>query len=52
MRENLGDRARLEQIIRQGKVLRAKFLRNNFWPACGTTGGVLLFFVAAVVVPP
>jgi hypothetical protein len=46
------DREQIEQIIRQAKVLRAKFLQGNFWPACGTTGGVLLFFVAAVIVPP
>ncbi|HZP70808.1 MAG TPA: hypothetical protein VFB29_12760 [Pseudolabrys sp.] len=46
------DRSRLEQIIRQAKVLRAIYLRDNFWPACGTTGGVLLFFAAAIIVPP
>jgi hypothetical protein len=46
------DRAQIEKIIRQAKVLRAKYLEGNFWPACGTTGGVLLFFVAAVIVPP
>lgn len=46
------DRAQIENIIRQAKVLRANYLQGNFWPACGTTGGVLLFFVAAVIVPP
>lgn len=45
------DRAQIENIIRQAKALRAKYLQGNFWPACGTTGGVLLFFVAAVIVP-
>ena len=45
------DRAQIENIIRQAKALRAKYLQGNFWPACGTTGGVLLFFVAAVMVP-
>ena len=40
-----------ETIIRQAKALRAKYLQGNFWPACGTTGGVLLFFLAAVIVP-
>jgi hypothetical protein len=33
-------------------MLRARYLPDNFWPACGTTGGVLLFFAAAVMVPP
>ena len=51
MRDNLGDRARIEQIIGQAKVLRAAYLRDNFWPAFGTTSGVLLFFAAAVLVP-
>jgi hypothetical protein len=46
------DRAQIEKIIRQAKALRANYLQGNFWPACGTTGGVLLFFVAAVIVPP
>jgi hypothetical protein len=46
------DRAQIENIIRQAKALRANYLQGNFWPACGTTGGVLLFFVAAVIVPP
>ncbi len=45
------DRAQIENIIRQAKALRAKYLKGNFWPACGTTSGVLLFFVAAVMVP-
>jgi hypothetical protein len=46
------DRTQIETIIRQAMALRAKYLQGNFWPACGTTGGVLLFFVAAVIVPP
>ena len=37
------DRARIENIIRQAKALRAKYLEGNFWPIFGTTGGVLLF---------
>ena len=45
------DRAQIENIIQQAKALRAKYLQGNFWPACGTTSGVLLFFVAAVMVP-
>ena len=45
------DRAQIEKIIRQARELRAKYLKDNFWPACGTTGGVLLFLVAAVLVP-
>ena len=45
------DRAQIEKIIRQARELRAKYLQDNFWPACGTTGGVLLFLVAAVFVP-
>jgi len=28
-------------------ALRAEYLQGNFLPACGTTGGVLLFFLAA-----
>jgi hypothetical protein len=46
------DREQIEKIIWRAKALRAKYLQGNFWPACGTTGGVLLFFVAAVIVPP
>jgi hypothetical protein len=46
------DRWQLDRIIRQAKMLRARYLQDNFWPACGTTGGVLLFFAAAVMVPP
>ena len=45
------DRAQIENINRQAKALRAKYLQSNFWPACGTTGGVLLFFAAAIIVP-
>lgn len=45
-------RAPIEEIIQQAKALRAEYLRDNFWPACGATGGILLFFAAAVVVPP
>jgi hypothetical protein len=46
------DRAQIENIIRRGKALRAQYLQINFWPAFGATGGVLMFFMAAVMVPP
>lgn len=46
------DRAQIETIIRQAMALRAKYLQGNFWPVCGTAGGVLLFLAAAVIVPP
>jgi hypothetical protein len=49
MREQ--DKAWIENIIRQADALRAKYLQGNFWPIFGTTGGVLLFFAAAVIVP-
>ena len=52
MHDKLGDRTRIEQIIGHAKALRASFLQDNFWPALGTTGGVLLFFAAAALVPP
>ena len=42
----------IETIIRDATTLRAKYLQGNFWAVCGTIGGVLLFFVAAVIVPP
>ena len=45
------DRTQIETIIRQAKALRAKYLEGNFWPIFGTTGGVLLFLAAAVIVP-
>jgi hypothetical protein len=45
--------APIEELIRRAEDLRAVYLRdNNFWPACLLTGGVLLFVVVAVVVPP
>jgi hypothetical protein len=46
------DRTPTETIIRDATTLRAKYLQGNFWAVCGTIGGVLLFFVAAVIVPP
>jgi hypothetical protein len=46
------DRTHIEKIIRQAEALRVKYLQGHFWPVCGTTGGVLLFFAAAVIVPP
>ena len=45
------ERAQIETIIRQAKALRVKYLQDNFWPACGAAGGVLLFLAAAVIVP-
>jgi hypothetical protein len=45
------NRAQIENVIRQAEALRAKYLQGNFWPVCGTAGGVLLFLVAAFVVP-
>jgi len=45
------DRTQIETIIRHAIALRAEYLQGNFWPACGTTGGVLLFFLAAIIVP-
>jgi hypothetical protein len=44
-------RAKIERIIRQAKALHADYLQGNFWAACGAAGGVLLFFVAAIIVP-
>ena len=38
----------IETIIQETTAL----LQGNFWPICGTIGGVLLFFAAAVIVPP
>ncbi|MFY9686999.1 MAG: hypothetical protein WAJ88_14460 [Pseudolabrys sp.] len=46
------DRAQIDKIIRQTNALQAKYLQGSFWPACGLIGGVLLFFFAAVIVPP
>jgi hypothetical protein len=45
-------RAQIEEIIRVAQALRAEYLKDHFWPACGATGGILLFFAAAVIVPP
>jgi hypothetical protein len=45
------DRAQIENIIWQARARRAQYLQGTFWPVCGTTGGVLLFFIAAVIVP-
>jgi hypothetical protein len=45
------DGTKVERIIRQAKALHADYLQGNFWPACGAAGGVLLFFVAALIVP-
>jgi hypothetical protein len=45
------DRAQIEKFIRHADALRVN-LQGHFWPVCGMIGGVLLFFIAAVVVPP
>jgi hypothetical protein len=45
------NRAQIENVIRQAQALRAKYLQGNFWPVCGAASGVLLFFLAAVIVP-
>jgi hypothetical protein len=46
------DTAQIDEIIGRAKIRRTRYLQESFWPACGTTGGVLLFFAAAVVMPP
>ena len=43
-----GSHRRFEQ---KANALRAKYLEGNFWPIFGTTGGVLLFLAAVVIVP-
>ena len=45
------DRTQIEIIIRHAMALRTEYLQGNFWPACGTIGGVLLYFLAALIVP-
>ena len=47
-----GDKAEIDKIIRYADVLRVNYLQGHFWPVCGMIGGVLLFFIAAVIVPP
>lgn len=44
-------RAQMEGILRWVETLRIEYLRGNFWPVCGLTGALLLFFAAAIVVP-
>jgi hypothetical protein len=46
------DEPQAEKIIRKVKALHAEYLQGNFWPACGTAGGLLLFLAASVIVPP
>jgi hypothetical protein len=46
------DKAEIEKIIRYADGLRGNYLQGHFWPVCGMIGGVLLFFIAAVIVPP
>jgi hypothetical protein len=45
------DKAEIEKIIRYADGPRVN-LQGHFWPVCGMIGGVLLFFIAAVIVPP
>ena len=42
------NRTPIQTIVQETTAL----LQGNFWPICGTIGGVLLFFAAAVIVPP
>ena len=46
------DKAEIEKIIRYADGLRVNYLQGHFWPVCGMIGGVLLFFIVAVIVPP
>jgi hypothetical protein len=46
------DKAEIEKILRHADGLRVNYLQGHFWPVCGMIGGVLLFFIAAVIVPP
>jgi CHAD domain-containing protein len=46
------DRTQIEEIIGRAKIRRTRYLQESFWPACGTISGVLLFFAAAVILPP
>jgi len=46
------DRVQIEKIIPQADALHVNDLKGNFWQVCGLIGGVLLFFIAAVIVPP
>jgi len=45
------DRVQIGKFMRQADALRVN-LQGHFWPLCGMIGGVLLFFIAAAVVPP
>ena len=45
-------RVQIEKIIRQADALHVNYLQGHFWPVCGMIAGMLLFFIAAVVVPP
>jgi hypothetical protein len=44
-------RVQIEKFIRQADAWRVN-LQGHFWPVCGMIGGVLLFFIAAAIVPP
>jgi hypothetical protein len=46
------DGTQIEKIIRHADALRVNYLEGNFWPVCGLIGGLLLFFIAAAIVPP
>ena len=44
-------KSEIQKIILHADTLRVN-LQGHFWPLCGMIGGVLLFFIAAVIVPP
>lgn len=46
------DEAQIEEVNWQAAALREKYLPGNFWPACGLICGLLLYLVAAAMVPP
>jgi len=46
------DKAEIGKIMRYADGLRGNYLQGHFWPVCGMIGGVLLFFIAAAIVPP
>ena len=46
------DKSEIQKIILHADALRVNYLQGHFWPLCGMIGGVLLFFIASVIVPP
>jgi hypothetical protein len=45
------DKSEIQKIILHADALRVS-LQGHFWPLCGMIGGVLLYFIVAVIVPP